>query len=85
MHRAGATERVHRRVGAPGRASPGRAYTLWVVAATGERLRADRLARLQEKAHEVYEANSHIFEDERDALAALGVLSAAELAGNDRY
>jgi hypothetical protein len=42
------------------------------------RFDCDELARLALLARKLYEANTHIFEDERDALAALGV-SADEL------
>ena len=45
--------------------------TMWSNDITGERLDADELARLRAKAHVLYEANVHIFEDELDALAAL--------------
>ena len=46
--------------------------TMWSNDITGERLDADELARLRAKAHVLYEANVHIFEDELDALAVLG-------------
>ncbi len=44
------------------------AKTLWVNAFTGERLDPAVLAGLRAKAHRAYQANAHIFEDERDAL-----------------
>jgi hypothetical protein len=54
--------------------------TMWSNDITGERLDADELARLRAKAHVLYEANVHIFEDELDALAALGAISVVEYA-----
>jgi len=48
------------------------ALSLWTNAITGRRLETDELRRLQAHAHRLYEANSHIFEDEREALVALG-------------
>ncbi len=41
---------------------------------TGRWLVGDRLAEYRRQAHLLYEANSHIFEDELDALTALGVV-----------
>ena len=55
------------------------ALTMWSNAITGERLDADGLARLQARAHLLYEANVHIFEDELDAPAALGAVPASAL------
>ncbi len=54
------------------------AKTLWVNAFTGERLDRAALTALHVKARRAYEANTHIFEDEFEALAAFGVLPAAE-------
>jgi len=54
--------------------------TMWSNDITGERLDADALARLRAKAHVLYEANVHIFEDELDALAALGAVPVVEYA-----
>jgi hypothetical protein len=48
--------------------------TMWCNTLTGERLDREQLQRYQEQARRLYEANRHIFEDELDALAALGVL-----------
>jgi hypothetical protein len=48
--------------------------TLWVNTITGERLDRDALDDLRHKAHRAYEANSHIFEDEYEALTALGAV-----------
>jgi hypothetical protein len=48
--------------------------TSWVNTITGERLDRDALNDVRQKAHRAYEANSHIFEDEYDALVALGVV-----------
>jgi len=53
--------------------------TLWVNAITGERLDRDTLTALQVRAHRAYEANTHIFEDEFDALTALGVVPLSAL------
>jgi hypothetical protein len=53
--------------------------TMWSNDITGERLDADALARLRAQAHALYEANVHIFEDELDALAALGAVPIAAL------
>jgi hypothetical protein len=40
----------------------------------GKRLDRDALDDLRHKAHRAYEANSHIFEDEYEALTALGAV-----------
>ena len=53
--------------------------TLWVNTITGERLDRDALEVLRIKAHRTYEANSHIFEDEYDALTALGAVPLSRL------
>ena len=50
------------------------ALTMWSNTITGERLDGSQLAQYQRHAHRLYEANQHIFEDELDALAALGVV-----------
>jgi hypothetical protein len=64
------------------------AMTGWTNSITGERLDDAELGRLQERAHRLYEANTHIFEDEREALGALGVIplwdSFRELASAER-
>jgi hypothetical protein len=46
----------------------------WMNVITGESLDADALNRLRARAHRLYEANVHIFEDEADALSALGAM-----------
>ena len=46
----------------------------------GRQANTDELARLRAKAHVLYEANVHIFEDELDALAALGAVPVVEYA-----
>ncbi|HEY1279851.1 MAG TPA: hypothetical protein VGF22_09285 [Acidimicrobiales bacterium] len=56
------------------------ALTMWTDARTGERLDGRQLSELRERAHRLYEANTHIFEDEVDALAALGVRSLVPVA-----
>jgi hypothetical protein len=50
------------------------AETLWVNAITGNALEACELADLRCRARVVYAANTHIFEDEADALTALGAV-----------
>lgn len=56
------------------------ALTMWTDSKTGERLDGRQLSELRERAHRLYEANTHIFEDEFDALAALGVRSLVRVA-----
>jgi hypothetical protein len=53
--------------------------TLWVNTITGQRLDRDELDVLRSKAHRAYEANSHIFEDEYDALTAFGAVPMSRL------
>ena len=53
--------------------------TLWVNTMTGERLDRDALDSFRCKAHRLFEANMQIFEDEADALTALGVVSILQL------
>jgi hypothetical protein len=53
--------------------------TFWVNTITGERVDRRTLDVMRAKAHRLYEANTAIFEDELDALGALGVVSAREL------
>jgi hypothetical protein len=48
--------------------------TLWVNTITGKRLDRNALDDLRRKARHAYEANSHIFEDEYEALTALGAV-----------
>jgi len=55
------------------------ALTLWVDTNTGERLDRNALDDLRHKAHELFEANGAIFEDELEALNALGVVSSLQL------
>ena len=50
------------------------AMTLWTNTTTGRLLDQVELARFRRRARRVYEVNTHIFEDEVDALAALGVV-----------
>lgn len=54
--------------------------TQWTNVMTGQRLSRSALTTLRQRARRVYEANTHIFEDEVDALCALGVVSMRELA-----
>ena len=53
--------------------------TQWINVASGDRLSRTALDELRRKAHVLYEANTHIFEDERDALGALGAVPRGEL------
>jgi hypothetical protein len=55
------------------------AGALWMNSLTGNPLDAAELADLRTKAHAVYEANGHIFEDEADAMTALGVVPVLRL------
>jgi hypothetical protein len=48
--------------------------TGWTDTNTGKRLSWMELERMRQRAHRVYEVNSHIFEDEVDALTALGIV-----------
>jgi hypothetical protein len=50
----------------------------WIQDLTGEQLDDDQLSQLRERAHRLYEANVHIFEDEEEAVLALGVVLAHE-------
>jgi len=50
------------------------ALTMWTNVITGKRLDRDELNQLRDRAHQLYEVNSNIFEDELDALSALGVV-----------
>ena len=53
------------------------ALTLWADTRTGQRLNRLELEGMRRRARRVYEVNSHIFEDEVDALTALGVVAVA--------
>ena len=53
--------------------------TLWVNTITGERLDRVTLDCLRARAHDLYEVNSHIFEDELEALNALGAVPMLEI------
>jgi hypothetical protein len=50
------------------------ALTLWIDASSGERLDHTRLRELRCRARALYAVNVHIFEDEHDALTALGIV-----------
>ena len=52
------------------------ALTLWINSTSGERLDDRQMRDLRHRARALYAVNSHIFEDELDALTALGVVSA---------
>ena len=49
------------------------ALTMWTKP-TGGRLDREELVQFRARAHRLFEANMHIFEDELDALSALGVV-----------
>lgn len=53
--------------------------TLWINTMTGERLDRATLDSFRHRAHDLFEANTQIFEDEADALTALGVVSILQL------
>ena len=50
------------------------AMTMWMNEITGRRLESDELAEMRRRSRCVYAANTHIFEDEDEALAALGAI-----------
>jgi hypothetical protein len=50
------------------------AGTCWMNSFTGKPFEAAELRDLRTKAHAVYMTNGHIFEDEADALTALGAV-----------
>jgi hypothetical protein len=54
--------------------------TCWVNEMTGQRLDRAELEQMWVRARHLYEVNSHLFEDELEALSALGVVAHAELA-----
>lgn len=47
--------------------------SMWMNEITGELLDETGLAALRQRARRAYHANTHIFEDERDAFTAFGV------------
>jgi hypothetical protein len=49
--------------------------TFWVNTITGERVDRRTLEVMRSKEHRLHEANTANFEDELDALGALGVVS----------
>jgi hypothetical protein len=55
------------------------ADTGWINDITGDRLDRGQLRQMQERAHRLYEANRHIFGDEREALSALGAVPQFEM------
>ena len=56
------------------------ALSLWTDDITGRRLEGAELSDLRKRAHRLYEANTHIFEDEWDALLALGAVPVVSAA-----
>jgi hypothetical protein len=56
------------------------ALTMWTNVISEKRLDTDELAGFRARAHRLYEANVNLFEDEREALSALGVVSMFEAA-----
>jgi hypothetical protein len=61
-------------------ANPGGVMGLsrWTNDRTGEIVDHDTLGQLRDRAHRLYEANTHIFEDEHEALSAMGVVPVLE-------
>ena len=55
------------------------ALTLWINSTSGERLDDRQMRDLRHRARALYAVNSHIFEDELDALTALGVVSSVSI------
>ena len=56
------------------------ALTMWTNVIAGKRLDTDELAAFRAQAHRLYEANLSLFDDESEALSALGVLSVFDAA-----
>ena len=54
--------------------------TMWTNEISGKRLDSAELAAFRARAQRLYEANANLFEDEREALSALGVVSAVDVA-----
>jgi hypothetical protein len=50
------------------------ALTMWINDFTGERLSVSELREQRRRARRTYRANAHIFEDETEALSALGIV-----------
>jgi hypothetical protein len=48
--------------------------TYWFDEIRGERIDADELQLLRLRARDLYRRNTHIFEDEAEALGALGAV-----------
>ena len=61
------------------------ALAWWTNVMTGERLDERELAGARMRARRVYEANTHIFEDELDTLSALGVVPLLEFGTGDPW
>jgi hypothetical protein len=53
--------------------------TTWIDDNTGQRLSQAALRHMRQKARRAYRANTHIFEDETEALTALGVIPMPQL------
>jgi hypothetical protein len=53
--------------------------TMWLDTRSGRRLGRSELCSLRHRARALYAANTHIFEDEAEALVALGAVSMLEL------
>ena len=54
------------------------ALTTWTNVITGKQLDEEELQAARESAHRAYEANTHLFEDESEALSAFGVMPVLE-------
>jgi hypothetical protein len=50
------------------------AMTMWINDLTGKRLSVAELREHRRRAQHTYRMNAHIFEDETEALAALGIV-----------
>ncbi len=53
--------------------------TMWLDARSGRRLGRSELSALRHRARTLYAANTHIFEDQEEALAALGAVRMLDL------
>jgi hypothetical protein len=53
--------------------------TMWLDARTGRCLGRSELCTLRQRARVLYAANTHIFEDEAEALTALGAVRLLDL------
>jgi hypothetical protein len=61
------------------------ALTMWTNVISEKRLDTDELAAFRARAHRLYEANLSLFEDESEALSALGVVSVFDAAAERSF